>query len=114
MLQTCIMTYSCKITPASFPASALDPSLLINPPPQHYPGRSFLIMPLVYQNQSFGALSVHFSQPVYPWTDQELELISTTTIQCAMAINHTQLIKQVQQQQQRENLLGQNDRVTHR
>ena len=68
---------------------------------------AFLIVPLMYQQEFLGCLSLYQCDRDRVWTDDEVSMIQAITDQCAIAISQAQLFNQVQQQAQREQLLNQ-------
>lgn len=70
---------------------------------------SLVIAPLFYQRSYLGLMGLHHSQgdvaKPAPWSESQLDLIKTIATQCAMVLQHTQLLKKLRQQQKREELL---------
>ncbi|MBW4579169.1 MAG: GAF domain-containing protein [Tildeniella nuda ZEHNDER 1965/U140] len=76
-----------------------------------YKFHAFLLVPLMYQQEFLGVLSLYQCDRDRTWTDDEVAMIKAIADQCAIAIHQTQLFNQVQQQSQREQLLNQIARV---
>lgn len=71
--------------------------------------RSLAIVPLMARESCLGGICLHHTEVEHQWTKNELELLETIARECAIAIDRAQLIQQMQQQQQREQIL---DRIS--
>ncbi|MEP0872727.1 GAF domain-containing protein [Trichocoleus desertorum AS-A10] len=74
---------------------------------QQFGIQSLLMMPLLYQEECLGAISLHQCDRERSWTVHEVSLVRAVADQCAIAIHQAQLFQQIQQQAQREQLLNQ-------
>lgn len=72
----------------------------------HLKIEALLMVPLLYQQEFLGALSLHQRNHRRAWTDHTIEMVMAIANQCAIAIHQAQLFEQVQQQAQREQLLN--------
>ncbi|MBW4693035.1 MAG: GAF domain-containing protein [Lyngbya sp. HA4199-MV5] len=72
---------------------------------------AFLIVPLIYQQEFLGGLSLYQEEHDRTWTTDEIAMAKAIADQCAIAIQQSQLFDQVQQQAQREHLLNQIARI---
>ncbi|MFW6358224.1 MAG: GAF domain-containing protein [Chroococcales cyanobacterium] len=68
--------------------------------------RSFLTIPLIYQQNYLGVISLHHCDVEHEWTNAEINITNTIASQCAIAIYQAQLFAQVEQQNRREQLLN--------
>ena len=73
--------------------------------------RSLLMMPLIYQQECLGSISLHQCDCERSWTTSEVALVQAIADQCAIAIHQAKIFQQVQQQAQREQLLNQISRT---
>ena len=72
---------------------------------------AFLIVPLIYQQDFLGALSLYQGAHDRTWTEDEVSMVKAIADQCAIAIQQSQLFHQVHQQAQKEQLLNQIARI---
>lgn len=72
-----------------------------------YRTHAFLLVPLIYQQEFLGCLSLYQCDRDRTWTADEIAMVKAIADQCAIAIYQAQLFNQVQQQAQREQLLNQ-------
>jgi signal transduction histidine kinase/CheY-like chemotaxis protein len=88
--------------------SQIDP---ISPPEVQaaalqFGARSFLMTPLVYQQQFLAMIGLQQCDREREWTADEISLVKVVSAQCAIAIHQAQLFHQVQQQAARERTLN--------
>jgi signal transduction histidine kinase/DNA-binding NarL/FixJ family response regulator len=76
-----------------------------------YKVHAFLHVPLMYQQEFLGELSLYQCDRDRTWTEDEVSTVKAITDQCAIAIQQSQLFHQVQQQAQKEKLLNQIARI---
>ncbi len=69
--------------------------------------RAFLILPLIYQQDFLGGLSLYQCDRERSWTSDEMSMVKAIADQCAIAIHQAQLFSQVQQQAKQEQFLNQ-------
>lgn len=69
--------------------------------------QAILIVPLIYQQQYLGGISLHQCDRSRRWTSEEIDFVQTIASQCAIAIHQVQLFQRVQQQAEHEQLLNQ-------
>ena len=72
---------------------------------------TFLIVPLMYQQEFLGGLSLYHAKNDRTWTEDEVAMVKAIADQCAIAIQQSQLFHQVQQQAQRAQLINQIARI---
>lgn len=76
-----------------------------------YKIHAFLLVPLMYQQEFLGELSLYQCDRDRTWTEDEVSMVKAIADQCAIAIQQSQLFHQVQQQAQKEKLLNQIARI---
>jgi GAF domain-containing protein/ActR/RegA family two-component response regulator len=76
-----------------------------------YKIHAFLLVPLMYQQEFLGELSLYQCDRDRTWTENEVSMVKAIADQCAIAIQQSQLFHQVQQQAQKEKLLNQIARI---
>ena len=76
-----------------------------------YKIHAFLLVPLMYQQEFLGELSLYQCDRDRTWTADEVSMVKAIADQCAIAIQQSQLFHQVQQQAQKETLLNQIARI---
>ena len=72
---------------------------------------AFLLVPLMYQKDFLGCLSLYQCDRERTWTEDEVSMVQAIADQCAIVIQQSQLFHQVQQQAQKEKLLNQIARI---
>ena len=92
-------------------AVAQEPHTAVRELAAHYGIRAFLIVPLMYQQEFLGGLSLYQKEHDRTWTEDEISMVRAIADQCAIAIQQSQLFQQVEQQAQREQLLNQIARI---
>ncbi|WP_421657365.1 GAF domain-containing protein [Leptothermofonsia sp. ETS-13] len=72
-----------------------------------YRVHAFLTLPLIYQQNFLGGLSLYQCDRERNWTSDEIAMIQAIADQCAIAIHQAQLFSQVQQHAKQERFLNQ-------
>ncbi|XHX78345.1 MAG: GAF domain-containing protein [Stenomitos frigidus ULC029] len=76
-----------------------------------YKIHAFLLVPLMYQQEFLGELSLYQCDRDRTWTENEVSMVKAIADQCSIASQQSQLFQQVQQQAQKEKLLNQIARI---